>query len=311
MSKPTVFLSYNWDSSNKVADDIEMRLNPYANVKRDKKSVGAWGDLTNFMKSIRHQDFAVLIISDAYLKSEGCLFEVIELMKDEHWDKRVMYVVTDDAHGVYNTNKQLEYIRYWNDKESILSEEIKKFDPGSVVEQAKELKKIRLIALNIGSFMAKIKQTNNPVMTNAINEVIKRVEGGVVNTPNIVPIQATDDIKDKVDIVIPDTLHDNWSFHNDIAIVLEMKARHIFGDLDRPYTKIYDADSIETGMFADVMINALREKTGYENDREDVDEFIGVCSRYIGKKGREIDKRVAQGLLNRFLELINNRRSNS
>lgn len=42
-------------------------------------------------------------------------------------------------------------------------------------------------------------------------------------------------------------LRENWNFHNDIAIPLESDARHYYGDTDRPFTKIYDADAIETG----------------------------------------------------------------
>ena len=160
MARPTVFISYNWGNSD-IADDLEASLAPYAEVKRDKKSVGAWSDLVEFMKSIRQQDFAVLIISDAYLKSDACLFEVMELMKDEHWDDRVMYVVTEDAHGVYDTKKQLTYIGYWKDKETELAEEIKKYDPAAVTSQAEELKKFTQIALNIGAFMSKVKQVNS------------------------------------------------------------------------------------------------------------------------------------------------------
>lgn len=82
-----------------------------------------------------------------------------------------------------------------------------------------------------------------------------------------------------------------------------MKARSVFGDKERPYTKIYDADSIEQRKFAEVLIDVLREKTGRENACEDVDKFIKVCSGFIGISGYEMDPKVAQGLLDRFLEL--------
>ena len=131
-------------------EDLEEKIKPYAEIVRDKKSVNPWEDLTAFMKSIRTQDFVVLILSDAYLKSEGCLYEVVQLMKDENWDKSVMYIVTDDARGIYDTYKQLEYIRYWSEKVEQLENEIKKYDPSIIVEQANELKKYKSIAANIG-----------------------------------------------------------------------------------------------------------------------------------------------------------------
>ncbi len=305
--KPTVFISYNWGSV-KIAEELETRLTPYADVKRDKTSVKPWGDLQGFMRSIRDQDFAVLVISDAYLRSEACLFEVMELMKEQQWDERVMYVVNDDAHGVYNTKTHLEYIGYWEDKAQQLTEEIQKHNPAAVTAQAEELKKVKLIAINIGTFMAKVKRTMNPEMDKAISAVVDRVREEVPCLPEMIVVRATDEVEDKIDIEeidVPKVLRDGWNFHNDIALRLEMKARHVFGDEDRPYSKIYDADAIESGQFAEVMIDVLREKTERKNGCEDIDGFIELCSHYIGKSGHQIDHRVAQGLLNKFLELLN------
>ena len=96
-----------------------------------------------------------------------------------------------------------------------------------------------------------------------------------------------------------------WNFHNDIALRLESKARNIYGDIDRPYDKMYDADGIESfGYFAEVMIDLLRQKSRHENSRDDIDQFIKDLAPYIGKSGYEIPKEVAQGLFNRFLELL-------
>ncbi len=302
--KPTVFISYNWGNDN-IADEIEERLSPYADVKRDKKTLSAWGNLKVFMSSIRDQDFAVLIISDAYLKSEACMYEVVELMKEKHLDERVMYVVTDDACKIYDTAKQLEIIGCWENKEKELNEQLKNHNLALVTAQAEELKKVQLIALNIGDFMAKVRYSNNPRMQDAIDALVERVGGKkLVETEQI---QILDEFEDKTNIEgvdVPETLRDGWNFHNDIALRLEMKARSVFGDKDRPYTKIYDADSIECGKFSEVLIDVLREKTGRESGREDIDKFIKVCSRFIGKSGYEIDSRIAQGLLNRFLELL-------
>ena len=154
--------------------------------------------------------------------------------------------------------------------------------------------------------MAKVKRTKNPEMDKAIGAVIERVGGEILCSPETVEIQATNvyEIEDKIEgIVIPESLREGWNFHNDIALRLEMKSRHVFGDKDRPYTKIYDADSIENGKFAEVMIDVLREKTRREIGQEDIESFIVLCTRFIGKSGYQIDKRIAQGLFDRFLEL--------
>ena len=95
-----------------------------------------------------------------------------------------------------------------------------------------------------------------------------------------------------------------WNFHNDIALRLEQKARRAYGDIDRPYDKMYDADGIESfGYFAEVMIDLLRQRTRHKGGCDDIDDFIKDLAPYIGKNGYEIQKETAQGLFNRFLEL--------
>lgn len=174
--KPTVFISYNW-GSEKTADELETRLETFAEVRRDKTSIRPWGDIVEFMKSIRNQDFAVLVISDAYLKSDNCLYEVMQLMKDEQWDKKTMYVVETDARGIFDTTKQFDYIEFWEKQENELEEKIKRHDPAKVGPQIEELNKIKKIALNISEFMAKVKRVSNPEESKVVDEVVKRVKG--------------------------------------------------------------------------------------------------------------------------------------
>ncbi len=65
--KPSVFISYNHGSTSLVTELVK-RLDGFADVHWDR-NVGPWGSFTEFMNSIRNQDFAVLIVSDAYLRS--------------------------------------------------------------------------------------------------------------------------------------------------------------------------------------------------------------------------------------------------
>lgn len=73
MERPTVFISYKRDKSE-VVNELEKQIDGRADVKRDTKEIGAWESITAFMNSIRKQDFAILVISDNYLKSVACIF---------------------------------------------------------------------------------------------------------------------------------------------------------------------------------------------------------------------------------------------
>lgn len=99
-------------------------------------------------------------------------------------------------------------------------------------------------------------------------------------------------------------LRDGWNFHGDIAIPLEGDARQYFGDINRPVTKIYDADSIESCSFAEVMILLLREKTGFNNECGEIDEFVKECAPYLGVSGNSIEPETASRLYERFTKLF-------
>lgn len=49
------------------------------------------------MKSTRNQDMVVMIITEEYPRSSGCMFEVMEAMRDEGCNKHVMFVVADEV----------------------------------------------------------------------------------------------------------------------------------------------------------------------------------------------------------------------
>jgi len=81
-----------------------------------------------------------------------------------------------------------------------------------------------------------------------------------------------------------------WSFHNQIAIPLEMNARGLLK---------LSANNIEGGIFVEVMLYLLRSKYGFDCD---LSSFIKECAPYLGKSGIEIEKERAISLYEMFLE---------
>ena len=177
MTKPNVFISYNW-GSEKVADDIEGRLSPFSDVRRDKSSLLEWQSITEFMKTIRKSDLAVLIVSDAYLKSVACLYEIMQLLKEDNWFDHTMFVVENDVVSIYKTINQLNYVQYWNEEYDKLDAALKNFDRATTTKQAEELRKIELIKLHIGEFLQVVADRNNPKVDLAIEEIERRVRKG-------------------------------------------------------------------------------------------------------------------------------------
>lgn len=160
MEKPTVFISYKRDKSD-IVNDLEEKISGRAEIKRDTKEIGAWESINSFMNSIRKQDFAILVISDNYLKSVACMYEVLQLLKDDDWLNKTMIMLADDI-NIFGTKEQLQYIKYWNDKYNNITELIKTLPPETVSSQSEDLKKISRIKDEIGSFLHIISDRNIP-----------------------------------------------------------------------------------------------------------------------------------------------------
>ena len=171
---PSVFISYNWNQSD-LADGIESRLDGKAIIARDKNHP-YWSSLTEFMKTIRKQDFAILLVSDDFLKSTNCMYEVSQLVKDDDWERRVMFVVADDT-KIYSVLDHEKYINYWQASRERMEKTIGKSPKQSVDGYVDELRKIDEIQVVISQFLMKVKDSKNPRVEDAISAIIKRVSG--------------------------------------------------------------------------------------------------------------------------------------
>ncbi len=74
------------------------------------------------MNGIRNMDYAVLIITDNYLKSFNCMYEVLEVIKEKNYEYKILPVVVETS--IYSSSGRIRYIRYWEDKFEELKSDI-------------------------------------------------------------------------------------------------------------------------------------------------------------------------------------------
>lgn len=177
-NRPSVFVSYNHKTGADFADSLEKEIQPCANVIRDKSSMGDWEPFSLFMKSIRDQDFAVLVITKEYMQSIACMFEVSEFMKEKNWRERVMFAVLDES---IFSGGATDYIEYWQEEERKLNEKAKGIDPKNMETITQNLKKISAIQLCFGEFFTMVCDANNPKPWNIIKSVINRIKQKEIN----------------------------------------------------------------------------------------------------------------------------------
>ena len=123
--KSKVFISYNKETGNTIAEAIEKSLSQIAVVVRDKSTTAIEESVVNFINVIRNQDKVVLIITDRYLKSIDCMFEVSEAMKVDDWEEKIIPIVSEEVKDIYDVTKIVKYQKYWESKEKTIEAAIK------------------------------------------------------------------------------------------------------------------------------------------------------------------------------------------
>ena len=170
----TVFLSYRRTNSD-TADSIERRLSEAGLiVKRDIRDIPRWKSIRTFMQSIRDQDVAVLLISDEYLKSHACMYEVMEIMKEKNYHGRILPVVIE--HGIYNKEKCTEYIAHWQRETEQYKAAMHAIEPENQAGMPEELRQMKHIAASIGEFLQTVADMNNPDISDAGDAIIANLK---------------------------------------------------------------------------------------------------------------------------------------
>ena len=88
---------------------------------RDKRDLGYKGMIQDFMQEIGRGHAVVVVISNKYLKSPNCMFELVEIVKNKDVRDRIFPVVLRDA-DIYNPVNRIRYIKHWEDKLKELDE---------------------------------------------------------------------------------------------------------------------------------------------------------------------------------------------
>lgn len=172
--KKQIFLSY-CHTDKSVADLIDNSvssiISEIADITRDVRDVKYKESFRRFMETIGTHDYVIMIISDSYLKSQNCLYEMLEVSRDRKYHNKLLFIVLSDKDktyyektcsvgaNIYDMLGQSQYITFWQNKATELKDVIKKIaDPVLSIEQSKELKIIQKIQLDLPEFMAYLKE---------------------------------------------------------------------------------------------------------------------------------------------------------
>jgi TIR domain len=153
-NKRVIFLSYCW-ANDKWADLVDEKLREFEEIeiKRDKREIDYSEDIEEFMNSIRKTDHVILLISDEYLKSVNCMYEVSQIIKDYDYVDKITPIIIENT-SIYGVESRLKYAKYWKEKYNYLNEEIRKLNIEDNIYLIQELKKVKTICATIDEILS-------------------------------------------------------------------------------------------------------------------------------------------------------------
>jgi hypothetical protein len=171
-------------------------------IHRDIRDIKDWKSIKEYMHTIRDMDYAVLVITDNYLKSFNCMYEVLEVMKDCNYKDKVFPVVVEKS--IYSSHGRIPYIQFWEQKYEELCKQLKQVDIVNLGSLPEELKRMQSITSSMSEFLGLVADMNNPDISD-VNMAIenKLIEHGLLrNAATIAPnkTQSTPDIFSSLNI---------------------------------------------------------------------------------------------------------------
>src|SRR6185436_9694444 len=129
----TIFISYAWGGEREeIVNQIDIALQERGvKIIRDKRDLGYKGSISEFMERIGRGNCVIVVISDKYLRSPNCMFELVEIAEGKGFHDRIFPIVLINAE-IYDPVRRLEYIKHWEMKRGELAQAMKDVDPANL-----------------------------------------------------------------------------------------------------------------------------------------------------------------------------------
>lgn len=169
--KVNIFLSYCWRDMEEADKIYNYFLkNQDIEIHRDTIDIEQWGSIKEYMQSITNMDYVILLISESYLKSTNCMYEVLEVLRDRNYRDKIYPAVIYS--GIYNPIIKAKFVKHWQDEFLELERTLKEIGLQNLGKLHQDLKRIQDISSNIAEFLDVVSDMNNP----NIEDVCVRIE---------------------------------------------------------------------------------------------------------------------------------------
>jgi len=174
MHNKSVYFSYAWsDGSESAEHSLESIVNNlYESIKADninviidKIDLGYKESISEFMQEIGRADFIVVALSDKYLKSPNCMFELYEIFRNSKLEKESfidkIYPIRVENLSLSSPKVLDKYFEHWEKLELEWAELIMK--RGIKISAAQKLRhdRIKAISTNLGDILDILNDINS------------------------------------------------------------------------------------------------------------------------------------------------------
>ena len=193
-----VFLSYAWGGeSERIVNELDADLQARGIlVVRDKRDLGFKGMIRDFMRQIGEGHAVIVVISDKYLKSPNCMFELVEIARNKNFYDRIFPIVLGDA-DIYDPVNRIKYIKHWEERIRDLDAAMKSVSGTNLQGMREELdsydeirdrvSELTFFLKDMNTLKAEIQESSN--FASLISDLEKRLATAEPATPAPVPLR--------------------------------------------------------------------------------------------------------------------------
>jgi hypothetical protein len=166
-SESKIFFSYAWDQDEALIMQLYNSLKKDGfNVIKDKENMGYKGVISKFMNEIGSADFVIVAISDKYLKSKFCMYELYEIFKNsgmnrDVFGKKLFPVRIEESLDLGNPDIVNGYVKYWKEQEQEWTKRVKEESDSITEEQARQFQFIKRLVIDIRNILSCLSDINS------------------------------------------------------------------------------------------------------------------------------------------------------
>ncbi|MEM1293267.1 MAG: COR domain-containing protein [Cyanobacteria bacterium P01_H01_bin.162] len=168
--QPEIFISFKWRTDSEIiANQIDQAFQAKGiTIRRDCEDIQYKDSIQDFMQALGRGRWVIAVIDDAYLKSDSCMFELVEILANGDFHSRIFPIVLPDAQ-IYKPAKRIQYIQHWENEIAELEEAMKSVSAANMDGFREEIDLYHRIRATIAELTSTLKNMNTLKVEDHLN----------------------------------------------------------------------------------------------------------------------------------------------